>query len=1060
MLPPLTIIPAGAGSGKTHSIQEQLGEWVTAGLVSPGRIVAVTFTEAAAAELRERIRGKLLGLGRLEEALQLDEAYISTIHGFGLRLLSEFAFDAGLSPRPRLLNEDEQNALIGLALARSEEAGIVTSNLSGFGYSFNFEHKEGPEVGFRRDVLKVVSLLRSIGVSKEGTAHSQFAEEWIRQRYGTTGDATRMVTNLREAIDGILSAFPESMEQEFGKNDTAKKEFQRDYRNLKAAEAAEIALASDWKLWQQLRDMRKSKKGCKLPEGYDALADAVMEAASVLPGHPGPLDHAVQHIQTLMAVAEDVLSHYAQAKHEAGLVDYGDMIAMAVDLLRNRPEVLEELVTRIDCLVVDEFQDTNPEQFSLLWHLKEAGIPTVIVGDMKQAIMGFQGADPRLFSALIATNPQFAQPLPENWRSQPPLMDFINAAGSVLFGEAYIALKPKGKASDLDPLEIIEFDESATGKVQLRAEAVGARLKSLLDDPDQVIFDRRTKKTRRLRAGDVAILCPTNPMLKAYSSVLRAIGLYVKLREEGWYASRVVELVCQALAYVANPADRHAALYLSVTELGGLELEEALKQLILNRRIDDPLLSRLDALASNLADQTLYSAVAQVISALQLFEIISLWPDADQSRVNLLRLQAEASEYMDSNREALASGGYHGAGIKSFLAWLKMKVQLKDKDYKPDPRVLDEDSVELITWHSSKGREWPVVFVCGMDTKRNPRQPNIELGYQSFDDLLRLMDHSIIEYSPKFAAPEANERFLKDLRPSQSMETKRLVYVAMTRAREKLVMEWPSYPEGKGGSTFWSVLAPQVEVSLEESQITVGDQSFPCSVWSGSSLQGNETLARDEQGVTRLAATGRRAIRKADPQKVPAILSPDSVTPSGLVAAPTEIAATNLSLERYKNHDGLDAVAGLAGTELGNLLHRCFEVLGANSALAEELGNITGVSLSEQELHGVGLSVSSFETWMADHFDPKAVQRELPLLGTDDNGSVISGTADLVVELDGGVWVIDHKSDYVEDPVLAFGAYRVQLECYCKLLQDAGYEVLGMGINWIRLGEIVLVRFS
>ena len=97
-----------------------------------------------------------------------------------------------------------------------------------------------------------------------------------------------------------------------------------------------------------------------------------------------------------------MLVHYAAAKREAGLVDYSDMIAMAGQLLRERSDVLDTLVKRVDCLVVDEFQDTNPLQFALLWQLKEAGVPTLVVGDLKQAIMGFQGADPRLFEALAA----------------------------------------------------------------------------------------------------------------------------------------------------------------------------------------------------------------------------------------------------------------------------------------------------------------------------------------------------------------------------------------------------------------------------------------------------------------------------------------------------------------------------------------------------------------------------------------------------------------------------------------------------------------------------------
>jgi len=148
-LPPLTIVPAGAGSGKTYKIQDQLGKWVEDGLVAPERIVAVTFTEAAAAELRERIRSNLLSLGRLEDSLKLDQAYITTIHGFGLRLLTEFAFDAGLSPQPRLLNEDEENTLIRLALARTNKADSIISNLAGYGYKFDFNTKRSAEEGFK-----------------------------------------------------------------------------------------------------------------------------------------------------------------------------------------------------------------------------------------------------------------------------------------------------------------------------------------------------------------------------------------------------------------------------------------------------------------------------------------------------------------------------------------------------------------------------------------------------------------------------------------------------------------------------------------------------------------------------------------------------------------------------------------------------------------------------------------------------------------------------------------------------------------------------------------------
>ena len=1055
MLLPLTIIPAGAGSGKTYTIQQQLGEWVVQDLIAPERIVAVTFTEAAAAELRERIRAKLLSLGRLEDALKLDQAYISTIHGFGLRLLTEFAFDAGLSPRPRLLNEDEENTLIRLALARTDKADVITSSLTKFGYSYDFFTQKSAEELFRDDLLKIVMLLRSAGWSEESDTYSEFASNWIRERYGSTGDGEQLTSRLHQAINRLLEAFPENLAGEFGNSAAAEKDFRRDYRNLREA-SKDGVLRTDWKLWKELRSLRKSKRGCQLPDGYDDLADAVIEAANTLPTHPGPLDQAILHIESLAAAGQDVLVHYAQAKREAGLVDYGDMIAMAADMLRNRQNVLNTLAQRIDCLIVDEFQDTNPLQFALLWQLKEAGVPTVTVGDLKQAIMGFQGADPRLFDALIHQNQEVTEPLTSNWRFQPSLMHFINAVGPGLFGDEYVPLAPQGADSQQEPIELIDFSVKARrGQHAIRALSAGERLRALLDDTNQQIFDRRTKQSRRLRGGDIAVLCPTHRMLSEYAAVLRGQGLRVKLQEDGWHSSRIVQLACQALAYVANPSDRHAALYLAVTELGSLDLKSALEQLITAGKIDDLVLGQLDVLASKVEDRTIFALVADTFSALGLFDVVSVWPDADQSRANLLRLQAETGEFMDANREALASGGYHGSGIQSFLAWLNAKVEQKDKNNQPDPRVIDEDAIQLVTWHSSKGREWPVVFVCGMDKSLSPRLPNMALGYSTFDDLSQLIERAQIEYSPKFAAPESNDQFLGDLEVETELESRRLIYVAMTRAREKLVLEWPSYLAGKDGLTYWSILASKASASHQDASITVEDTSFPCVIWEGASELPKELGVDDGVSPTALSTIGRRAIRRG---VVSDSLQPDSVVPSGLVASQSKEAASGQRLESIQYHEEMDLEIEISGTALGTFLHRCFEILGVNSELAEKIPAITGVDLSDSDTSTIVACVASFERWMTDNFSTTAIHRELPLLGIDDNGSVVSGVADLVLISDGGVWIIDHKSDQVEDPEMAFDSNRPQLECYSTLLKSMGHNVLGLGINWIRRGEVVFVR--
>ena len=293
--------------------------------------------------------------------------------------------------------------------------------------------------------------------------------------------------------------------------------------------------------------------------------------------------------------------------------------------------MLTTLKSRVDCLVVDEFQDTNPLQFALVWAVAAAGVPTLVVGDLKQAIMGFQGADPRLFEALAEQHPDECKPLVKNWRSQPQIMEFVNALGVKLFGDGYIALAPQREATEPEPIELVSFPSKAKKDPHLvRAVTVGERLKALIEDPNQTIVDRHTKQTRRLKGGDIAVLCPTHDMLAKYAEVLRAQGHRVRLQADGWYASRAVEVARYALSYLANPADRHAALYLAVTELGSLTLEEALRQLMDAGRIEDPVLAELDRLAPGVTERTVYTLVADVIAALGLFDTVMQWPDGEQ----------------------------------------------------------------------------------------------------------------------------------------------------------------------------------------------------------------------------------------------------------------------------------------------------------------------------------------------------------------------------------------------------------------------------------------------
>ena len=368
-LPLRTIIPAGAGSGKTHKIQETLAGWVKDGLVAPERIAAVTYTETAAAELRGRIRGQLVSSGMLDAALRLERAYISTIHGFGSRLLREFAFEAGVSPAPRLLTNDEANLLVGAELATTSELDFVMRRLSHFGYSYNFSNEESAEDSLRSRVAKVNAKLREIGYGSGGTSETDLlvaaSEKFLRDLYGNTRDAAALEQTLRAAVEQLLAGFPNSLAPSFEDKKSVADTFRKNHRALVEAAQGD-ALSRDWKLWNSLSDLRTSKRGAPTPEGYDALAANVMEAATELPHHPGPLEDAICHIRGLISAAGQSLTRFGEAKRRRGLVDYTDMISGPWLLLAERSDVVDALRERIDCLVIDEFQDTNPLQFALL----------------------------------------------------------------------------------------------------------------------------------------------------------------------------------------------------------------------------------------------------------------------------------------------------------------------------------------------------------------------------------------------------------------------------------------------------------------------------------------------------------------------------------------------------------------------------------------------------------------------------------------------------------------------------------------------------------------------
>ncbi len=1063
----LKIVPAGAGAGKTYKIQQTLGDWVASGHVEPERILAVTFTEAAASELRQRIRGQLIKSGDPAAAMAVERAYVSTIHALGMRLLTEHAFAAGSAPTQRLISEQERDLLIRREIATCQDLKIVSSNLQAHGYSRDFSNDDGAEDGFRSKVFSVVTQVRELGDRADANELANQAEDYIRQTYGeVSNDPVGLKNSLLSAVGALLRQFPSALPPP-ANNDQAKKEFEKNFAVLTKVSRNPSLLDRDWSLWNDLRKLRISVRGGPTPEHYDALAGAVMYAAEQIVRHPGPLDDAIIHSTALISGARTILESYAQRKKELGVIDYSDMVAHAAQLVRDKPEILEAIVGQIDCVIVDEFQDTNPIQFAFLWALSQKARRTLLVGDTKQAIMGFQGADPRLTEQLVTANLSRVSPLTNNYRSAATIMKFVNALGPKLFGaEEFQALTPIRKDASLNPLSILDVNTSrkAGGDKARPEHCVADHVSSLLANRTAKVIDRHTDRERPIEPRDVAILCQTNSACATYAAALRKHGISVRVNQTGWWLSKPIQAAIHALAYGCDPSDRHAALCAATLGPASLALEQTLKGLVDGNDIADVHLEPLAALTPQLVGAPADEAVRLVLKAGGFWDWCDRLDDPLEARADLLRLEAEAEAFVSSHRDMRAASGFHGTDARVFIGWLQSLVEEKDQDRRPNPFGKTSEGVELVTWHASKGREWPVVVVTGLDRNMAPKLGSMSVEFSDFSDLDQILARASLRFSPIFKTKEHNQRFLDPLRSEADLNLKRLLYVALTRARDQLIIEWPaSYLKTrlkeKEPTTMMSaalVLYETCKLRINNTHITVGETQFQAEIhpYGGDKPEPNPDRLDPRANPRQVA--GRHAItRTALPvQGLSKVLSPSQVQTS-IAGLPSQIEHHSIALGAQPS----DASFALA-SDRGTAVHEALRVLLCKPGEIQRAVSHTGLDeMTVTQLSAQADGLRTFLTEKGFH----TLHVEQPFKVQLEDGSSQTAIIDLLAEGDTELAIIDHKSGAVPDIMKRFEGYWPQLEAYVDLVKKRpglNKKVTMAAIFWTHIGDVSFVRPS
>ena len=1043
----LEVVRAGAGSGKTTDLCQVVADAVAGGL-DPARVMATTFTKKAAAELKGRIQAKLLSGNGAETNTQmnadrLELAAIGTVHSVAHQLLSRYAIELGLSPRLEVMTEQAGDRaladLLGAVPAEdwrplavgAERLGVNDLHRRVLGL---LAAKRGNRIGdddfiaqMDASALRVCELLAPEGVDSVEPAELQL--------YQFADDALAGIDLLVNDTTGVTAKAKQALRQLKSKG------------------------ISHWGSYLQARRIAAGKKS-----GADALLDDLRNHAAQVCTNPR-LHSDMRNFNSALARQTIRLeSQYVEHKVERGLVDFTDLEILLLRLLED-----ESLATRLaedfDLVLVDEFQDTNPLQLAIFLELRRLSPRSRWVGDPKQAIYGFRDTDPALIdniwrSATDATRTE----LPSNYRSQRGLVQLVGALFSPLFGDD-AKQDPQKPAMDRGVERWIFETKNQT------------------DDQMALACGVAQINAEGNRFGDIAILERANSSMQPIAEAFDELGIPYLLASGGLFSTREGAIVLAGLRLVADRNDSLAAATI-IHFLNAPEQEtpdwigERLQTLRTQEAADaaanageaasvrtflvpwegDARLDSIEGIDPSLLSPTL--VVQRVIEAMNLPTLVQKWGEAARRCSNLDSILRHTREY-----EELAIDSGLAATLSGLILRLE-QLASDDLDLRYPPQ--GHDAVTLMTYHASKGLEWPVVILSGLNSDKSPRMfdPVVTGGGQTEGDPLegrtlrawtwpfgmsggqypKLRTGSGLE-DAALASEEGQERALR-----ASEENLRLLYVGATRAKDKLVFAH------RTGKYAWLEKLTNVDALLNpdlaagEHELADIDTTFMVRHLHPSMAEECRIEPQEQERWVSLAAASEPAEfdrRFHSPSQIPSI--------AGVKAVNAEQLAGQSYFPAAVEEDQFSAI--------GDAVHSYFAALPsldtlddtAKERVAERCLNAFSVSgtFSPADIVATG---NRFVEWVDSKYPKARWLVEVPVATARVAGGNWNGTVDLVLQLTGGTRVIiDHKSAPIKRQHCEAKAatHTGQLAAYKEMLHAEGNPVVSTCIHFPLAGVVV-----
>ena len=827
------LIEASAGTGKTYTIATLFTRLVAESGLEVGEILVVTYTDAAAAELADRIRARLreaalaaeartrgqpepkvepaVGVlldradergdlaivrDRLHAALyEIDEKAISTIHGFCQRALQENAFESGAAFDLELVGVDRELVTDvawdeWIATLHAATPGLVdalrTCTIAG--------RKLGPE--------RIASLIElagpdpdlPVGIAPEGPPLDPVREAWLEAARG----AAEIHADDRAEIERLLLE-SDGLNKNSYRAPRVREKLPAVMEKLRRASAPGLSRNDGDLVVAMAAGSMKTKKGAEEPEHafFDTMADLRDADERWKAAQAGAIG------LFLREVLERGRAGVARRKSEAGLLFFDDLLRDLALALRSEtgPRLAERLRARFAVALIDEFQDTDPLQYEIfhgVWGA--AGRPLLLVGDPKQAIYGFRGAD--VFAYLRAKRDAGGEPrtLDTNYRSDPGLIEAVNTVFAsaqrpfLLDAIDFEPVQPRagaapglvgGDVGSAAPFQILDIGEKEPGKAWAKGQAAKEAAKATAADLAKLLRSQATiepgsgREPRPVRAGDVAVLCRSHAQARLVKSALGAWGVpAIERGDRSVFETREaeeLEWVLRGLLAGSDLRRVRAALGTSLVGLSAMEIAA----LETGSGVEwDALLSRLAGWRKLWEERGVVAALERLLDA---FDYV---PRTLRSTGGE-RAVTDTQHVIELLHDATVK---ERLGPESLVAWLsRQRLDPGARTHSDRESVQirlesDANAVQLMTVHRSKGLEFPIVYCPFLFDSSLPRQLDHEWTrvHDPDEDDRLILD----------LGSERHEELLARADVEGIAEGLRLVYVALTRARHRCVVVW------------------------------------------------------------------------------------------------------------------------------------------------------------------------------------------------------------------------------------------------------------------------------